>query len=534
MATDSASSKHYKELGRRGGELAVLYQDAVKARKSQAYIKPIATELTNIIMELAINFLRLKVGFSRTTLSGVPANLDEEDILQDLLLSVFGVLNAGKYVDKGEFRAWILKIATNLFLDSLNYKKSKQDPTQKEKDQKEADALDAGDSEKRIKGREENGKLDEEGEADAIAALLKRGASSARNVILPIEVMREDDDGERSGGAYEPEGQGGSPANPEGSLINRELLNLILDGLRSIELGPSVEVWVARVFLGHGEAEIYDFYGFGSNTATSHFRRASMDILAFINKSEGYKDLSLKGLREIVLDHPLLEDRDLQLLGDERQREVLRHAIMPGMTVAQLGELMGLTKKAAIKILRDAIVALSQAKVKRAQPLPLGQGTELDAWLWGEVGRILASYPKPPEQVRGESSMADGELSALCQVSVMLAYSRAGVEPPKGFGELVSARVEKDGFDVTAKALGLGRAELRRIMAGSVGPEQMGTDQVARLASHFGMDPRSVITALTIAANASPGGSTRGLTPQDHEKRLESFRQRILSHILVP
>ncbi|OGR91308.1 MAG: hypothetical protein A2V88_04815 [Elusimicrobia bacterium RBG_16_66_12] len=495
MPKDDAKTKYYQELNLRGGELSVRYQKAAKAGKPRTETEPIADEIFEVVTALAFALLGDKVRRSRQSLSGVPSNMDENDLLQDLQCKIFSELEAGKYTDEGHFKAWVLTIANNIFLDSLNYKKSKKERPDAKKD------------------------AEEPADADSLA---RRGESTAKHLVESLEAMVGHEPGVRE--------------DSEGSLCDREVLNLILEGLRSVGPRPGVEVWTARAFLGKDEDELLELYGLKPDTSTSHFRRISLDILAYINQHEGYKDVSLKGLRQVVAQ-PLLEERDLALIADERQREALRLSVLPEMTISRMGELMGLSATATKKTLQAAIVALSQAKVRRAVvAVPSADGPGLDAWLWSEVGGMLAAYPEPLAQVRGgpEPSAADGELAALCQVAIMLAYSCDGIEPPKGFGELTGPRIQKDGLDATAHALGLQRPALIRILAGSVGPEQLDSALLGKLASHFGMEPIKVAAALRIGTCAAPGGRTRGLTPREREQYVASVRRRVMNRIRQP
>lgn len=495
MAKDDAKAKYYQELSRRGGDLAVRYMKARQANEPRSVTEPLAAELFKVVEDLAFAFLGERVTTSRQSLSGVPSNLDENDLFQDLECKVFAALEAGKYTDEGKFRSWVLSIAGNIFRDSLNYKKPKKDQPESKK------------------GAEES---------SGVESLPQRGQNTARHHFEPMETMVGREPGVIDGA--------------EAGLCDREVLNLILEGLRSVGPRPGVEIWTARAFLGKDEESLCELYDLKPDTVTSHFRRISIEILAYISWHEDYKGVSLLGLRQVVAQ-PLLEERDLSLIADERQREALRLSVLPDMTIARMGELMGLSAAAAKKTLQAAIVELSQAKVRRAVvAAPAAEGPGLDAWLWAEVGQMLAAYPEPLAQVRGgpEPSPADGELAALCQVAIMLAYSREGVAPPKGFGELVGPRVQKDGLDLTAKSLGLERSALMRILAGSVRLEQMDSSLLGKLASHFDMEPRKVAASLRAGAAAVPGGRTRGLTPQERERYVESVRRRVMSRIYKP
>lgn len=495
---DDAEAKHYRELGKRGGELAVLYQKAVSAQRPQAEIDSLATELFNIVTAFALAFLGDRVRASRTALSGVPVSMDDEDLLQDLHIRIFTALQKKNgYKDKGTFKAWALNIAFNVFIDSLNYLKPKKGAVKKKKNEEPED---------------EDPELPE------------RGKSSAKLPVVSLDVLNDK--------GYVEKGAGWR-ADPEGSLVDRELLNLILDGMRAVSVA-GIEAWMARAFLGKDEAGVLDLFDINRDTGTTHFRRVTKNILAFVHRHEDFKDMPFQGLREMLLSRPMLEEGDLELIKDARQREALRHAVMPDMTLESLGELMGLSEATARKTLRAAIVALSQAMLRRAEvQAPSGTELELDAWLWAEIDRMLAAYPERPAAVRGPS-VSDGELAALCHVAIILVYSREGIEPPKGFGELVGTRIQKDGLDATAKSLDLDRPALLRILSGRVPPEKLTTAVIGRLASHFGMEPRQVASSLRTGASSVPEGLTRGLTPKERERYVEGVRRRVLSRIGKP
>ena len=320
-------------------------------------------------------------------------------------------------------------------------------------------------------------------------------------------------------------------ADDEAHLMEKDILNLILDGMRASCSETESDIFVARAFLGKTEKEIFALYSMKPDTATGHYRRACIKILKFIHEHPEYGDLKLKGLRLMIKQRITVEERDLELLADEGHKNALRLAAAGPLSLRALGAGLSMTPEAAVVTLRAAIVALAKAKLKRVkESLQLAVGQNAEAWLWEAVGEMLAVYPEPPVQVRGAAppSAADVELADLCQVAVYLGFDRAGVAPPRTLAEVAAARVKKDGMDATAKSLDLQRDEFLDILSGGVKPEELKPALIAKMAGHFGCDEPTLTAALRASVSPQPGGRTRGLTSEERGRLLDGVRRRVL------
>lgn len=507
MTQKEYDSMKYAELSRRGGELALRYQAAVREKLPAKDIRELADELIKPATTLALRILTRSVRGSRKTATGVPGSKDERDLLQETLLVVMRKLEEPDgYKDEGHFAAWVGSIATSLFLKSLNVVREKPADGRKGEDRRQP-----GEDKPTYRAREES---------------------------LDARTRRDDGDSDKSRAAEPPRtGADGRPVqgdDPEANMIIRDLLNLVLAGLQGLPGGRGVEVWTARVFLGMGEAELREIYGLGPDTVTSHFRRASIDILEHVRSHPEYRELSLKGLRHLVLAERMLEERDLSLLNDELHRKILALAVMPETTLEQIGEELGLSVETARKTLRAAIVALSRARVRRAEAaLVFADDAALSRWLWEEMERFLDSYPAF-DAVRAEPNMGDGELAALCQLAAALYHARRSMPRAASFGELVGVRVRGDGLEATARALGLDGTRLMGLLSGAVRPEGVDPALLARLAEHFRLEPRQVAASLRAGAEARMEGRTRSLTPDEAALYLEGVRRQVLDRIGRP
>lgn len=464
----------YAELGRIGNDLAARY-----AKGDKALVEP----LYKNIEALAINFLRSRVYGSRLSPSGVPGHLDAEDLLTKVQKRVFRKLDSGTYADKGSFKAFVLMVAERVLLSSLDWKKSATDE----------EALD-----------------------DDLKGEIAEPAGKAKNVKY---TLNED---------IQPDGR--IPLDETVDIIRRDLLNLILDGQRSLTNPKEASVFTARAFLGKGEAEIGPLYDMKPDTVTSHFRRASVGILRHVHTHPDFKNISLEGLRQVLEMYLFIEEKDLDLLKEKSHQDVLRVVSKGDISPHELGKKIGLAPAAALKALRAAIVALSQAKTRRAQPVVIpAEGQE--AWLWSQVGLMLAAYPQAPIQKRAASpTPGDGELAAFCQVAVSLGYSREDMPAPQTLGDLLGPRVIKDGGPApAAKAVGIDPQQLMGILSGEVTADSFDSALLAKLAAYFGLDGQAILAAARATASARPGLRTRSLSPEEQARYLESVKRRVLA-----
>ena len=466
----------YAELGRIGNDLAARYAKGEKK---------LAAELFENIKQFAFNFLADRVRGSRMSFSGVPGHMDEDDLLAQVQLRVFRKLDSGKYADEGKFKSMVLTIAGHVFLDALAWKKNA--PKDGAKDV-----------------------LDE----DLSEAIAEPTGRAHNPTISLIEDNRAD---------------GRVPVDEVVDLIKKDLLNLILDGLRRVPDGMGASVFTARAFLGKGEAEICLIYDMKPDTVTSHFRRASLGVLEHVHTHPDFKDLSLEGLRTVLEMSFFLEEKDLLLLKEEAHRRVLHHASAGDLSLRELGKKMVMKPQEVLKTLRAAIVALSQAKVRRAKVAAIpAEGQE--AWLWSQVGLMLASYPEVPARKRAAAppTPGDGELAAFCQVAVYLGYSREDLPPPQTLSDLLGPRAIKDGVEATAKALGIKSQLLMGILSGEVTAEGIDSLLLSRLAAHFSLEGHVLLAAARATAGARPGLRTRALSPHDEARYFESVKRRVL------
>ena len=460
----------YAELGRIGNDLAARYAKGEKE---------LAVELFENIKQFAFNFLADRVRGSRRSFSGVPGHMDEDDLLAQVQFRVFRKLDSGKYKDEGKFKSMVLTIARNVFLDALAWKKNFAE-----------------------EGSEDDVNDDLNGE------IAETTGKPKNPTISFIEDNQAD---------------GRVPVD----LIKRDLLNLILDGLRRVPDGSGASVFTARAFLGKGEAEISLIYDMKPDTVTSHFRRASLGILEHVHTHPDFKDLSLQGLRTVLEMSFFLEEKDLLLLNEAAHRQVLQHASAGELSLLELGKKLDMPPQAVLKTLRAAIVALSQAKVRRAKVLAIpAEGQE--AWLWSQVGLMLAAYPEAPARKRAAAppTPGDGELAAICQVAVYLGYSREDLPPPQTLSDLLGPRAIKDGVEATAKGVGIDAQKLMGILSGEVTVED--SVLLSRLSAHFGVEGAVLMAASRATAGSRPGLRTRALSPEDEERYLDSVKRRVL------
>lgn len=474
-----AEGEGYAELGRIGNALAARYAKGEK---------DLAPELFENIQQFTLRFLADRVRGSRMSFSGVPGHMDEHDLLAQVQLRVFRKLDSGKYVDDGKFKSMVLKIAMNVFLDALSWKKNAS------KDRVESEDIDD----------------------DLNETIAEPGGQAKNPTISFIDENRAD---------------GVFPLDENADLIKKDVLNLILEGLRGLPEGLGAGVFTARAFLGKPEAEICLIYDMKPDTATSHFRRASIGVLQHVHTHPDYKDISLEGLRKIIEMTFFLEEKDLLLLKEPAHRQILQHASAGELSVRELGQKAGMTPQAALKTLRAAIVALSQAKVRRAKVVAIpAEGQE--AWLWNQVGQMLSAYPEMPARKRAAAppTPGDGELASFCQVAVYLGYSRDDLPAPQTLSDLIGPRVVKDGLEATAKAAGIEAPQLMGILSGEVTVEALGSASLSRLAAHLGLESQVLLAAARATAGSRPGLRTRALSPEEQERCLESVKRRVLGH----
>ena len=442
--------------------------------------KDLQAKVFAVITFLTEDYFRGRISASRKTLTGVPGYKDEFDLLAEVARRVFKKLDSGSYADDGKFSHFVLFVAKKVFLSALAWKKKKPGP----------EGADAEADEHGLKPKgEANHPHVEFSEVDA-------------------SVMADD----------------------ETRLIEKEMLNLILNGLRAACGEVESDVFVARALLGKSEKEIQALYGLKADTTTSHYRRACVKILEHIHAHSDYKELPLKGLRLLVQKRIAVEERDLELLADESHRKALRLAAAGPLSLRALAAELGMTPKSAQAVLRAAIVALSKAQVRRAkEAVQTVKAPNLEAWLWDAVGEMLAVYPEAPAQVRGLAvAVEDQELAALSQTAVYLGFDRVGVAPPRTMAELAEPLLARNGTAATEAALGLKHDELMDLLSGGVKPEDLQPLLLKNLAAHFECDAETLNAALRASASPQPGGRTRGLTAEERARLLDGVRRRVL------
>jgi DNA-directed RNA polymerase specialized sigma24 family protein len=420
---------------------------------------------------------------SRRTLSGVTGDHGEEDLLAEVQQRIFKRLGTGKYVEDGRFKAFVLTVSYHVFVDRLAWRPFRPDDKSDGKASKPRGA----------EGRKSKGE--------------------AKNPHVQLDDAHM------------------VPCDDATYIMRKDILNLVLDGLRKVENEDHAQVWTARVLLGKDEKEVGLLFGLNPNTCKSHFRRASIEILGHINAHPDYPTVQIEGLRALAEKSFTLEESDLARVSDAAQRDALRAAAAAPLSLRDLGQRLGQTPAAALSTLRAGIATLAKANMRRVKAPALALDDEAAAAaLWAQVDKMIACYPKPLPHLRADAPCSPGEsqLAALCQIGVILGFGHDGEAPAKTFSDLVGERVTKEGVNATATALGLDRQQLLALLAGELSIEKLHSAALTRLAKHFGLDREPMIEAIKASAAARPASQTRSQSPEQRQRYLDSVRRRVL------
>ncbi len=433
------------------------------------YKKPDEDQL-NKILKLAQacveGFICSKVRDSRLAggVSGVPAYIDPGDILSVTLGNISRALKKKQY-EPENFKNYALSVAKNAFLDTMKRKK------------------------------------------------------------LPYEYDLDEEDEEQS---ERPRSRRAEPQaycdQPVGVAMEMDMLNAILCAERGLANETAAAIWVGRVFLGHSDEVLSAIFEMPRATLASHFRRACVAIHQKFCALPDYKDARFDKLKALVLSRMDLRDSDVELVEAPAHKKALKLASQLPLNVGKLAEGLRQEPRQALATLRQALIALSKAKVKRAKPaLPAAEDPKLDDWLWQSVEQALAQYPDMAPATRaGAVEPGAQELADLCAVAVALGFS-GDSEKRQSLGELITSRVDGDPATL-AKGLGITEDDCMAILSDTAPAGLLTAGLLKRLMKRFDIT-EPVLAAAMRTPPQGQSSPTRGLSGAERDRYYARLRR---------
>ena len=448
----------YKEWGRQADALIAEY-----------YKKPDDNQL-NDILKLAQQCIEglvhsnVKQSRENNNMSGVPAYIDPEDIINITLQKLSRALKGKKY-KINSFNNYAVTAASNALIDTIRRKKF-------------------------------------------------------LSADIPNEDEAEKDENPRPQ-SQEPQAYGDMPV---GVLMEREILNAILRAERSLDNETAAAIWVGRAFLGLSDKGLCEVFDMPRATVVSHFRRACVGIHQHVCAQPGFEGAQFDGLKTFVQANMDLRQSDIELVKDPAHKKALTLVLQPQMDGQGLAEGLQQEPLQALATLRQALIALSQAKVKRAKPvLPTTDDPKLDDWLWKSVEQALAQYPDMAPATRaGAVEPGAQELADLCAVAVALGFSGASAKR-QSLGELITSRMDGDPAAL-AKEMGITEDDCMAILSDTAPAGMLDTGLLSRLMKRFGIT-KPVLAAAMRTPPQGQGSPTRGLSGAERDRYYARLRR---------
>ncbi len=435
------------------------------------YRKPDEDQL-NDILKLAQTcvecYIHSAVYSSRSGEGGVPAYIDPGDILNTTLGNIARAVKEKRYT-VGTFNGYAVTVAKRAFLDTM---KRKQLPYER-----------GSDEEQEEKSERPHARTEEP------------QAYCDQAAVVAME---------------------------------REILNAVLDAERALANETEAAIWVGRVFLGHSDKDLCAIFDLKQDTLKSHFRRACLGIHRHFCALSGYAEAQFGGLKTFVQSKMDLRESDVGLVKDPTHKKALRLALRPPLSVGDLADGLRQEPRQALQTLRDALISLSKAKVKRAKPvLPTVKDPRLDEWLWQSVDKALALYPDMAPATRASIAPDPGaqELADLCAVAVALGFS-GDSEKRQSLGELLTSRAGDDPIAL-AKGLGITEDILMAILSDTAAPNRLTPGLLKRVMKRFDI-PEPVLAAALRTPPQGQSSPTRGLSGAERERYYERLRRNAL------
>lgn len=463
-----AKNSEFDALGKAAGAVAARFM------KGEA----VEAELLRLNTALLENLLKSMVAGARRNGDARLEGKDAESLLAIVNRKIFKALKAKQYKEREKYKSWATTIAMNAFLDYIKWRRGRQLP--QDDDYEPVDRL------------------------------------------LPVgEPLSED---EREMTPHSPDLRAWDD-DPEASLLDRDIFNLVFGAVRGISNDDEAAVFVSRVILAHPYSTIAEMLDLSPSTPKNYYFRAVEDMESVVREDPDWGDLPVRGLVEVVAARFELRPSDIEALAPE-MRHALEIARQPGMELSELADRMGVSEMRARKLLREAVVALARTRIRRAER-PKGVGeAELAAWLWDEVEEALAAYPKRAARTRSCAGKAD-ELLAISELAIHYLYVGPGATRVKSLGELVREHLDSSRRKEAAAAFGLPEHKVLGLIADRLPPEELTPELLGRISKYLKLPPKAVEEASRVPPRRGPVGRTRGGTA-DEASRQEHLLRRVL------
>lgn len=455
----------FDAVGMAAGEVAVRYM------KGEA----VEAELLRLNTDLLERLLQSMIQSARRSADARLEGKDADDLLSIVHGKIFKALKAKKYKPQNKYGPWARTVAQRAFLDFIGWRRGTPVPGED---------------------------------------------YQPKNRLIPVADTLGDE--EREGGRFVPESQAWGD-DPEGSLLDNDIFNLVFGAVHSLENDDQAAVVISRVILGQSDPVIADMLDFSPATPKNYYFRAMEEMEGVVREDPDWGHMPIRGLVDLVAAKFELRPGDIDQLSLE-QRRAIELARQPGIDLLELADRMGVSEGRARSLVREATVALARLRIRRGEKDAAASTGELAAWLWDGVEVALAAYPRAPARTRSAGAKAD-ELLALSELAIHCLYGGPGAGRAKSLGELVREHLDSSRRKEAAAAFGLPEHKMLGLIADRLPADEVTPDLLRRIASYLRLPPKSVQEAARVPPRRGSGGRTRGGGEDSEERRLHLLRR---------